>query len=112
MSDEPKKPEDTWLGQAKADGWHMTEVTMPGVPDDTSRAGGRPWSWPQFLVAISLFPVSFGVWLVGFDSVFDPHPNPVLRLCLGLAPAIAFGGAVWIVVLILRRFWPRRKHRE
>jgi hypothetical protein len=74
-------------------------------------AAGRPWSWPQFLVAISLFPVSYWVWLVGMDSVFAPYPNPMLRLCLGLAPAIAFGGAVWIFVLILRRFWPR-KHGE
>ena len=109
MSDEPS--DDTWLGQAKSDGWQMSEVTMPGVPDDTWRAGGRAWSWPQFLVAISLFPVSFLVWLVGLDSIFESHPNPIHRLCLGLAPAIAFGGAIWISVLILRRYWPR-KHRE
>jgi hypothetical protein len=112
MSDEPKKSDDAWLGQAKADGWHMTEVTLPGVPDDAWGAAGRPWSWPQFLMAISLFPVSFLVWLVGFDSAFDPHPNPIRRLCLGLAPAIAFAGAVWISVLILRRFWPRQTHRD
>jgi hypothetical protein len=34
MSDEPNKPGSTWLWQSKADGWHMTEVTMPDVPDD------------------------------------------------------------------------------
>jgi hypothetical protein len=63
-------------------------------------------------MAISLFPVSFLVWLVGFDAAFDPHPNLLGPLCLGLAPAIAVGGAVWILGLILRRFWPRRTHRE
>ena len=111
MSDEPKKSDDNWLGPANADGWRMTEVTLPWVPDETWRAADRPWSWPQFLAAISLFPVSYCVWLVGMDSVLDPHPNPMHRLCLGLAPAIVFGGAIWIFLLTVRRFWPR-KHRE
>jgi hypothetical protein len=35
MSDEPKKRQDTWLERAKADGWRMSEVTIPERPDDT-----------------------------------------------------------------------------
>ena len=62
-----------------------------GVPDETGRAAGSPWSWPQFLVAISLFPVSFLVWKVGPDSIFDPHPNPMLRFASDSLPRSCSG---------------------
>jgi len=48
MSDEPGKADDTWLEQAKADGWHMSEVTIPERPDD------REW---RKALALRLFPL-------------------------------------------------------
>jgi hypothetical protein len=67
------------------------------------------WSWPQVLLAIALFPVIILLWGFGITWALDPRPNPILRLCLGLSPAIAFGGAACILG---GRFWPWRKHRE
>jgi hypothetical protein len=67
------------------------------------------WSWPQILVAISLFPVICLLWGFGITWILDPAQNPIRSLCLGLSPAIAFGGAAWILG---GRFWPGRKHRE
>lgn len=69
---------------------------------------GNRWTWPQVLVAIALFPVIFLLWGFGINWIFDPRPDPIRSLCLGLSPVIAFGGAAWILG---RRFWPRRKHR-
>jgi len=48
MSDEPKKPGETWLEQAKADGWRMSEVTIPERPDD------REW---RKTLALRLIPL-------------------------------------------------------
>jgi hypothetical protein len=67
------------------------------------------WSWPQFLVAISLFPINVLLWACAITWIFDPHPNPIRPLCDGLALAIALGVAGGILV---RRFGPRRMHRE
>jgi hypothetical protein len=50
MSDEPKKLDDTWLGQAKAEGWHMTEVALPERPDD--RAWRTRVAWRVVEVAV------------------------------------------------------------
>jgi hypothetical protein len=72
-------------------------------------------SWPQVLVAISLFPVIFLVWFCislalwfGSICIFDRRPDPAVDLRLAVLLMIAFGGAVWILG---RRFGPGRKHR-
>jgi len=110
MSDEPRKLDDTWLGQAKADGWHMNEVTMPGVSDDTWRAAGQP-RWPvwQFAIAMGLIPLSFVMWWLGLEGVWrsdtpppiDPNPGWTLMstAILILSPAVALAGVIWILVL-------------
>jgi hypothetical protein len=48
MSDEPQEQHDTWLERAKADGWHMSEVTIPEKPDD------RDW---RHALALRLVPL-------------------------------------------------------
>jgi hypothetical protein len=67
------------------------------------------WSWPQFLVAISLFPVNVLLWACALTWIFDPRPNPIRPLCVGLALAIALGVAG---AMLIRRFAPGRNHRE
>lgn len=104
MSDEPKKSDDTLLGQAKADGWHMTEVTLPSVPDDTWRA-----AWWQFAIAMGLIPLSFvmfwfglgGVWRSDTPPPTDPNPGwtSMSTAILILSPAVALAGVIWILVL-------------
>jgi len=104
MSDEPKKSDDTWLMQAKADGWHMTEVTMPIAPDDPWRA-----AWWQFAIALGLIPLSFVMWWLGLEGVWrsdtpppiDPNPGwtSMSTAILILSLAVALAGVIWILVL-------------
>jgi hypothetical protein len=42
MSEQPKKSDDAWLGQAQADGWHMTEVGLSKRPDQ--------WPWRKAIL--------------------------------------------------------------
>jgi hypothetical protein len=71
---------------------------------EVRRDDRRPWSWTQFGIAVSLFPVSFVLWLVGLGDVFRPQHHPIAGACLIAAPFVALTGALWLVVLLVRRF--------
>jgi hypothetical protein len=78
----------------------------PGVLRDK----GRPWSWTQFAIALGLIPISFLSWWVGMETaVFrpesDPEPPLIGWLCLVASPFIAIAGGLWLLVLLVRRFW-------
>jgi hypothetical protein len=83
----------------------MTPAVLP--------ADRRPWSWIQFVVALSMFPVSFLMWLVGMDAAFRPahNRNPIGEVCLIAAPFIAIAGALWLLVLLVRRFMTSGRRR-
>ena len=76
------------------------------LPDNS-----RPWSWTQFAIALGLFPVSFLLWLVGMTAVFGPEHNPIALVCLIASPFIAIAGAIWLLVLVVRRFTTGRRSR-
>jgi hypothetical protein len=40
------------------------------------------------------------------DAAFRPKPDPTGLACLIAAPFIAIAGVVWLLVLLVRRFWP------
>ena len=69
----------------------------------------RPWSWPQFSVALGLIPVSCLVWIFGMGAVGDPHPEALLTMirtaCLIASPFIGIAGGLWLAVLLVRRFF-------
>ena len=79
------------------------------MPDTT-----RPWSWPQFAIALGLIPFSFLVWIVGMEkgvvpSSSDPFPFWLGNLCLVSSFFIGLAGGLWLLVLLFRRFWPKRQ---
>jgi hypothetical protein len=68
------------------------------------RANRRAWLWAQFVLASGLFPVAFLLWIVGLNDAFGPHHNPLAAGCGIAAPFITMAGAVWLVILHVRRF--------
>ena len=42
MFEQPKESDDSWLVQAQADGWHMSEVRLPERPDQ--------WPWRKAIL--------------------------------------------------------------
>jgi uncharacterized membrane-anchored protein len=74
---------------------------------DEPKKRSRRWIW--FLVAIGLLPLSFLMWVNGLGASFDRNPNPISITLLILSPAVAIAGVVWLLVLVVRGFWPRRK---
>src|SRR4051794_1388613 len=71
----------------------------------------RPWSWPQFAIALGLFPLSFLLWIVGMDAAFSPQRRPLASACLVAAPFVAIAGALWLLVLLVRRFTAGRRRQ-
>jgi hypothetical protein len=73
---------------------------------------GKPksrWSWKQFIIAIAMLPTSAVMWFWGLDTAFDPRPDGIRGLCLVVSPVVATVGAIWILVLVIRWFWPRKR---
>jgi hypothetical protein len=62
MSDEPGKLDDTWLGKAKADGWRMTEVTIPERPDDPEWRARWKARIKWVALALALFAAYMGAY--------------------------------------------------
>jgi hypothetical protein len=78
---------------------------------------GRRWSWPQFAIALGLIPLGFLVWIVGMEkgvvpSSSDQFPFWLGNLFLVAAPFIGLAGGVWLLVLLVRRFWPKKAITE
>jgi hypothetical protein len=66
------------------------------------RRDGRPWSWTQFAIAVGLIPIGFLLWIVGLGAAFGPDHS--LGFCLLAGPVTGTAGALWAVVLLIRRF--------
>jgi MFS family permease len=73
------------------------------------RDAHRPWSWTQFALALGLFLVSFLLWMVGLDEAFRPDHNPIAGACGIAAPFITIAGAIWLLILLVRRFTTGRR---
>jgi hypothetical protein len=71
----------------------------------------RPWPWSQLAVALGAFPVSFILWLVGMDAALGSahNPNPIGEVCLVASPFVAIAGALWLWVLVVRKFVTSRR---
>ncbi len=64
--------------------------------------------WRQFGIALALLPLSLGMWAIGLESAFSPHPNLIEGLLLLGSPFVAIAGALWALVIVARRLWSRR----
>ncbi len=55
------------------------------------------WTWPQILAVIVLFPVVELLLALAACWMLGPEPDPLLLLCIVLSPALALGGAAWML---------------
>lgn len=79
MSNEPKKSDDTWLGQAKADGWQTTEVGLPERPDDRAWRTRVAWRVVEISVLVATLCVS------SLDLKVSAILTPAVCMAIGAA---------------------------
>jgi hypothetical protein len=84
MTEEPKKPDDTWLGQTQADGWHMTEVTLPERPDQ------GPWRKAILWRLVEIAAAGGGIFILlrFIDQPYVVAALIVISSVIGVAQAL------------------------
>jgi hypothetical protein len=58
MVEGTKKSDDTWLGRAQADGWHMSEAGLPESPDQ------GPWRKALVRRVVQIAVIGAAAWIL------------------------------------------------
>ncbi len=56
-----------------------------------------------FWMALSLIPLSLAMWLAGIVAALCENPFSIFVICGIVSPLVAIVGAIWLLVLLVRR---------